>query len=858
MSAFVPSHSPQGPGTALRFAVRELRGGLTGFYVFLACIALGAMTIAGVNSVSRAMIDGIAAEGQTILGGDLSFSLIHREADPEEKAFLDSLGSVSTIATMRAIARKPDSVEQTLVEAKAVDGAYPLYGTMVLSTGEDLSAALSSDGDVYGGVADIALLARLGLEVGDEVMLGKIRVRINAAIDLEPDRVGGRVGFGPRLMMSPDALRASGLVQPGSLVRWHYRIRLSDGDVAGIDRVRAVIDEAKQAFPKAGWRIRSRANAAPGLQRQINRFTEFLTLVGLTALIVGGVGVANAVRAFLDSKRSVIATLKCLGASGRFVFQVYLFQILMLTSAGIAIGLVLGAITPYVAGLFLAEILPIGDHVRVYPGALGLAIAYGLMTALAFTLWPLGRAHDIPPTALFRERLGNDRRFPRLIYLVTTVIAVAGLAGLAILLSDDRRISLIYVAATVAAFLLLQMVSLAVMDIAKRLPHPKRTEARLALTNIYRPGALTPSVVLSLGLGLALLVALALIDGNLRHQLTSGLPERAPSFFFVDIQNAEKDRFTALLEDEAGEADIQGAPMLRGRIAAVNGVPSDQINATPDVAWVLRGDRGITYSEERPENSELVTGAWWPKDHTGENLVSVEAEVADGLGLELGDKITVNVLGREITAAIANTRKLRWESLSINFVMVFSPNTFAGAPHTHLATITWPRETTVDEEMDLLRTVTAAFPTVTSVRVKDALETVNTLVGQIATAIRAAAGVALVASILVLGGALAAGHRYRIYDAVVLKTVGATRGRIMAAFILEYAALGLVTAAFGILAGTLAAFGVLEGVMGMDFRFMPVTALSAALIALVLTVGFGLVGTWRVLGQKPAPILRNL
>ncbi|MEM8813021.1 MAG: FtsX-like permease family protein [Pseudomonadota bacterium] len=858
MAGFVAETGGSGWSTAFRFALRELRGGLNGFYVFLACIALGAMTISGVNSVSRAMIDGLSAEGQTFLGGDLSFSLIYRQVNEDEAAFLDSLGTVSNIATLRAMARKPDTLDQTLVEIKAIDSIYPLYGTMILADGAELEETLRVADGVHGAAADLALLARLDLKVGDRIRIGTTDVRINAVIEEEPDRIGGGLGFGPRLMMTKAALEATELVQPGSLVRWHYRIRLSEDGIADFGRVRDAMEAAKEGFPQAGWRIRSRANAAPGLQLQIRRFSEFLTLVGLTALIIGGVGVANAVRAFLDAKRPVIATFKCLGAPGPFVFKVYLIQILALALAGIGVGLILGSLAPLIAGAFLAEILPIGDHVRVYPSALALAVVYGLLTALAFTLWPLGRAHDIQPTALFRDRLGDGRRFPRPIYLAGTALAVVALAGLALAFTTDARISVIYIAATAGAFVLLRLVATGVMALARRLPHPTRTEARMALANIYRPGALTPSVILSLGLGLTLLVALALIDGNLRHQLTSGLPDNAPSFFFVDIQDSEADGFETLIKAEAPTADLVRVPMLRGRMVTINDVAVEDINAPADVAWALRGDRGLTYSASLPESSDLLSGSWWEPDHSDGNLVSFESDIAEGLGIGVGDSVKVNVLGREITATVANTRRVQWESLAINFVMVFSPNTFAGAPHTHLATVTYPEAATLDEEIDLLRSVTASFPTVTSIRVKDALDAVNELVAQLAVAVRVAAGVALVASVLVLAGALAAGHRYRIYDAVILKTVGATRGRVMAAFILEYCALGLVTAAFAIVAGTLAAYGVLEGVMSISFIFMPATAFFAVAIALALTVGFGLTGTWRVLGQRPAPILRNL
>lgn len=874
MTVAAPQDARPSFALALRFALREMRGGLKGFYVFIACIALGVAAIAGVASVSRALTEGIAGEGRTILGGDISFSVVHRELTDAERGFLDDQGRVSSIATMRAMARKSGGDDQALVEIKAIDDAYPLFGTLALTSGGDVHALTKTNGNGFDAVADAALLARLDLNVGDQISIGRLLVTIRDTIETEADKLAGGVDFGPRLMVSLDALRASGLLQPGSLVRWHHRLRLngtatdadtgaetgaqtSDGMVSDA-RLERVIAQAREKFPQAGWRIRSRANAAPGLQRNINRFTQFLTLVGLTSLVVGGVGVANAVRAFLDSKREVIATFKCLGAPGHFVFTVYLAQITILAGAGILIGLVLGAIIPFAAGAGLAQVLPVQVINGIYPAELGLGLVYGLLAALAFALWPLGRAHDIPPSALFRDQPGEGKNWPRKRYILATAITVLALASLAVLLAYEKRIALIYVGASATSFVLLVFVGRAIMAVARRIPHVRTTEWRLAIANIHRPGALTPSVVLSLGLGLTLLVALALIDGNLRQQLGTTIAQKAPSFFFVDIQNSEKPGFDALLKREAPEAIRQGAPMLRGRLVKLKGVPTEDIDAPPSAAWVLRGDRGITYAENVPDNSKLIAGSWWGKDYTGEPLVSFEAQLAEELGLAIGDSVTVNVLGREITAKIANTRTVEWESLAINFVMVFSPNTFAGAPHSHLATVTWQEPVTTQREITLLKAVTAAFPTVTGVRVKDAIQQVNDLVAQLAWAIRAASSITLIASILVLAGALAAGHRSRIHDAVILKTLGATRRRLIAAYAIEYAILGLATALFGVIAGSLAAWFVVAELMDATFTFQPAAAASAALIALALSVGLGLVGTWRVLGEKPAPMLRNL
>lgn len=860
MSSFVPANAQSGNqtfGLATRFALRELRGGLKGFYIFIACIALGVAAIAGVTSVSRALTNGIANEGQAILGGDLSFSLIHRQAGEEETDFLDTLGSVSRVATLRAMSRRSDTGDQALVELKAVDSAYPLYGSLDLASGQDLGDALAKQDGVWGAVADLALLARLDVSVGDTLSLGRTTVRVTDVIEAEPDKLASGMEFGPRLMISDAAIGDTDLVQPGSLVRWHYRVRMSPAP--DIDDLETVIEQAKNDAPDASWRIRSRANASPGLQRSIGRFAQFLTLVGLTALVVGGVGVANAIRAYLETKREVIASFKCLGATGDFVFRIYLVQTLVIAMIGIAIGLVIGALIPFAAGAALSSVLPVQLAASIYPAELGLGLLYGLLTALAFALWPLGRAHDVPPTALFRDIVTGGSKLPRKRYLAATAVTVLLLAGIAIVLSSDKFIASVYIIASAGAFILLVAVARAIMFFARRLPGVRSTELRLAIANIHRPGALTPSVVLSLGLGLSLLVALALIDGNLRRELTATMADRAPSFFFVDIQSHERDAFEQALKDQAPDGELQSVPMLRGRIVSLNGIPSDEfVPAQEGSDWVLRGDRGITYEATVPPNSKLVEGNWWPEDYSGKPLLSFDAEAGTELGLKIGDQITVNVLGREITAEIANFRDVEWQSLSINFVMVFSPNTFAGAPHAHLMTLGWEEDVSTESELALLKSVSNAYPTVTAVRVKDAIAQVNDLVSQLAWAIRGASSITLIASVLVLAGALAAGHRSRIYDAVILKTLGATRPRLILAYGLEYAILGLTTAVFALLAGGLAAWFVITQIMEGSFVLMPVTAAGAALVALVLTVGFGLIGTWRILGEKPAPVLRNL
>ncbi|TIU67599.1 MAG: FtsX-like permease family protein, partial [Mesorhizobium sp.] len=516
-------------------------------------------------------------------------------------------------------------------------------------------------------------------------------------------------------------LAASGLVQPGSLVENAYKVRLPEGTSEA--RIKDIQAQAAKDFPQAGWSIRTRSNAAPALSANIERFSQFLTLVGLTALVVGGVGVANAVRAYLDGKRGVIATFKSLGASGGFVFTVYLVQILLIAGLGIVLGLILGAAMPFVASALLQSVIPVPAQGGFYPGALAMAALFGLLVTLAFALLPLGRARDVPATALFREMGFESRGLPRLPYAGAALAIVVALAALAILSANDYRIASIFVGATVFAFLVLRLVAVLVQWAARKSPRVRSVSLRLAVGNIHRPGALTPSVVLSLGLGLTLLVTLALIDGNLRRQISGILPERAPNFFFVDIQSSDVDAFANLIGKESPRGALVKVPMLRGRIMALNGVDVDKVKIPADGAWVLRGDRGLTYDARQPENATLTEGAWWPQDYSGEPLVSFSAEEGKAIGLKLGDSVTVNVLGRNVTAKIANFRQVEWETMGINFVMVFSPNAFAGAPHGWLATLTDKQASTADDAR-LLNAVTRAFPAVTTVRVKDALDIV--------------------------------------------------------------------------------------------------------------------------------------
>lgn len=845
-----------GASVALRFAWRDLRGGVRSFGVFIACIALGVAAIAGVGSVAASLDDGVSGAGQVILGGDLSFSLIQRQASAAERAFLDAHGAVSAIATTRAMARSGDGA-MALVELKAVDAAYPLFGAVGTKPTMPLADALAQKDGVFGAAADPALLTRLNLKTGDRISIGNATIALRAALTNEPDKLSGGIGFGPRILISDAALRASGLVQPGSLVRWQYRLRLPGADASDA-AVTAIEDQAKAAFPDAGWEIRTRDKASPQLERTIERFGEFLTLVALTTLLVGGVGVANAVAAHLARKRDAIGTLKALGATGGAVFTIYCTEIVLVALCASAIGAGLGAALPFAIFYWFGALIPLPVTPSLHPAILGVAICYGLLTALGFALWPLGRAHDLPASMLFRDQVAAERHWPRRRYIVAIVLVVTAFTALAVISTHQHLIAAIFIASAAGIFLLLRIFALLVMGAARRLPRWRWTSLRLAIANTHRPGALTPTVMLSLGLGLALLTTIIEIDGNLHREFTAALPAKAPSFFFLDIPAAEAQHFDAFVHAKAPGSSLERVPMLRGRIVSARGVKADDLKPAARSRWVLHGDRGITYSAAVPAGSRVVAGKWWNQDYSGAPLVSFESKSAHDLGLNVGDTLTVNVLGRDISARIANLRAVDWDNLGINFVMVFSPGAFAGAPHSEIATLTFADGGTTAEDAAFVKSMAVAFPTVTAISVKSELSTLDAIIRNLVLALRGASSVTLLAAALVLGGGLAASQRFRIYDAVILKTVGATRALLLGAYALEYVLIGLAASVFGVAMGSIAAALVVTRVMEFGFVFLPGQAIAAVLGALFVTVLIGLAGTVAALGRKPAAVLRNL
>ena len=831
----------------LKLALRNLRSGLRGFWILLSCLTLGVAAIAIIGSLASSISRGLAEQGQLLLGGDVEFALVQREASADELAWMKSKGDVSHVASLRAMAQSGGA--STLVELKAVDEAYPLYGKLDVERDKKL-LFLSADSR-EGLAVEPLLLSRLHLKLGDSLKLGGAEFAICAVINTEPDRIANGIAFGPRVLFTHGNLAATGLVQPGSLVSHAYRIRLpGNADLAAGN---AVMDEAKAKFPQAGWRMRGTDKAAQGADEFVGRLSTFMTLVSISALVIGGAGIANAVSAFINRRRETIAILKCLGAENRDVVAISLIEILIVSLVGITLALMLGAATPYVVKYFFGSLIPLPLSMRFDFWPLLFAAGLGLLITVAFSLWPLARIAAIKGAALFRAQGFEDVKWPPVAYVLASLALLAIASLITIFSFDERRVTASFIGGLAASFIVLLLLSTGIVKLASVTPRPSSLLLRQAVSSLHRPGSASRSVIMALGLGLSLFVTLALTDQTISRELQSNLPEKAPAFFFIDVRGSEFERFNGVLSGQAGITDIVHTPMLRGRISKIGDLPAEKFSAKPDGVWALRGDRGLTFADDVPKGSTVVSGQWWAHDYSGPPLVSMTDDIAAALDLKVGDKITVNVLGRDVEATLASTRKVNWKTLGINFVLVFNRAALEGAPHSELVTA----EMKGGDEGQVLNTMAAEFPSVTSIRVKDALQTVGDLLTKMLAAVRGANVIALLTGVLVLAGALAAGLSARSYEAVVLKTYGATRGQLLSAFMIEYGLLGLVSAVFGVLVGGLASWFLARYALDMPFQFSLSTALVTALLAMVTTIGAGLMVTLRALSAKPSFYLRN-
>lgn len=835
---------------ARAFAARELRGGLSGFRILLACLALGVAAISGVGSVRTAIETGLAAEGSALLGGDAEISLTYRFANETERDWMqqkaDRVSEIADFRSMATVTRNGDT-ERALTQIKAVDDLYPLIGSVGTTPPLPLDQAFACNGTTPCVIAEALLTDRLGLVPGDQLNLGTKTFTLAAVLSNEPDSATAGFGLGPRLIVRRADLAGSGLLEPGTLFDSRYRLDLPDGaDLAALEA------EAKGRFSDSGLRWRDARNGAPGVATFVERLGAFLILVGLSGLAVGGIGVSMAARAYIARKTPVIATLRTLGASRRIIFLAYFLQIGALAIVGIAAGLLLGGVIPLALAPILAEQLPVPARFGLYPAPLIEAAIYGVLTAAIFTLWPLARAGDVRAATLFRDSIAAGRLLPAPGYLVVIAVLVTLLVSVAAWFSGTWRLTLWTAGGIGFALVLLTLAGLAVRALARRLHVLARGRAALrwALAAIGGPGSEALPVVMSLGLGLSVLAAVGQIDGNLRGAIVAELPDRAPSYFFVDIQKDQMPGFLDRVDNDPAVSRVDYAPMLRGVITKINNRPAREVAGDH---WVLRGDRGLTYSAQLPKNTRITAGEWWGPDYTGAPQISFAADEAQEMGLKLGDQMTINILGRDITATITSFREVDFSSAGMGFITAMNPSALAGAPHSFIATV----YATPEAEAAILRDIGNAYANVTAIRVRDAIDRVSVLLAGIASATSWGAGATLITGFLVLIGAALSGETARIFEAAVLKTLGASRGQILRSLALRSAILGAAAGIVALSAGITAGWAICQFVLETDFDVIWPSALlivGAGLLANLLAgIGFAL----RPLAARPAQVLRT-
>jgi putative ABC transport system permease protein len=730
---------------------------------------------------------------------------------------------------------------------KAVDAGWPLTGAATLDPAIPVAEALGDRGGLPGAILDPVLIERLGLAIGDSFRLGTQEFRLSAALLREPDSASTGFALGPRTVVRTEALANSGLLTAGSLYETRYRLILPPGT-----DLQALEERSEAAFRDKGMRWTDSRRAAPGIEAFVDRIGSFLVLVGLAGLAVGGVGISSAIRSYLDGKVETIATLKTLGATGGLIFRSYLWQTALLSGLGIAIGLALGAFVPLLAAPLIEASLPFPAEIRLAPTALVEAAFYGALSALIFTLLPLARTERIRPAALYRGGEGT-RTWPRKRYLAALVVSALALIGSATWLSGIPELALGAAGGIVGALLVLALAALGLRAIARRLARTRLTHGRpatrAALAAIGAPRSDATPVVLSLGLGLSVLAAVGQIDWNLRSAIATDLPTRAPAFFFVDIQPDQLDGFLARVTRDPAVTGVETAPMLRGVVNRINGRPAREVAGDH---WVVRGDRGITYAATPGAKTRITAGTFWPETYAGPPQISFAAEEAEEMGLKLGDTMTVNILGRDITGTITSLREVDFSNAGMGFVMTMNPAALAGAPHTHIATVYAPPEA----EAQILRDVTGTWPNITAIRIREAVDRVAEALSAIATATAWAAGGTLLTGFMVLVGAAAAGERARIYEAAILKTLGATRGRILASFALRSGLMGAAAGMVAVVAGGIAGWAVMTFVMDSPYRFEPVSAIGIVAGGVVATLVAGLAFALRPLAVRPAQTLR--
>lgn len=831
--------------TLWRIARRDLHWRFKGLRLLVICLFLGTAALSAIGNLTASIENEIQSNGRQMLGGDLEVKVWQRDLTDKEREALSSYGKLSGGLRMQAMASTEASAAP--VGLKAVDSAYPLYGSLILSDGRAVSAPAPNEAWAEKGVLD-----RLNVKVGDKVKVGTASVKIAGVIKAEPDKLSEGFSLGPSLIVARDFPLKAGLALPGALYESKTRLALKDGADA-----LAIQEEIAAKFPSSGLSFRDHGNASPGADRFVGRMGEFLILISLAALIIAGIGIGGGVSSYLQTRRANIATLKILGATSGDIGRIYAMQIGIAATLGIGTGLAAGlGVTPALSAM-VEGLLPVSQGFSLEWAPIATAVAYGALICVVFAARPLANASSFPPLTLMRERISPLKQ-KRTVDRVVIAGALC-LFALPILTADQPFLTTSFLSGTLAILGLLALLGQLIKRVAARSPRVSSPILRTAIANLHRPGSSTVGLVTAMGFGLTAFVLIASVQSALMGNINRTVPTRAPDYFVLDVPRAGLPAFAEMVKGYDAAASFKAVPTLRGAVLAFG--PEDaqtrvaDMEEIPEGAWALRGERGLTYAAQLPEGSTLVEGKWWAKDHAGEPLVSIEDKFADAVGLKIGDTITIGILGVERSARIANVRRIDWQNLSFNNALVFSPNSLEDVPHNYAATIDLSKG---KDAGPLLREIVRRFPSTSAIEVGAVLAQARTILDQVSLATFGAASVTILAGLSVLIGAIAAARASRIYDIVILRVLGASTWQITLLQLFEY---GLLTALLGLTAlmgGSALGWLIITRAFGFDWLPDWTQILAVLGMGLGAVMLFALLASLPLLRAKPAQALRSL
>ncbi|MEO7221834.1 MAG: FtsX-like permease family protein, partial [Devosia sp.] len=769
-------------GNWMRVALVDLRGDLRRFGILLACLALGTGTIAGVSSVGAALQQAIMRDANTLLGGNIETSRPDRRADATELEYFRSLGQVAE--TMDSNARGDTAEGNTaFLDILGVDANYPLLGQVVspqLAQGERPSKLLAQQDGVWGAIIDPVLLDRLAIEIGDTFVVNGTTFQARGLLQSVPDGAVRGFHLGLTVLLPIEAVGENANARPplpGLLTQHRYKILLNEEEG---DYTVAMPKVQSHFLADPLWKVRSPYEAAGALARFYDLFINFLLIVGLSSLLVGGVGISNAVSAYIGERQRSIATLRSLGATGPRILVHFFTQIGILSLIGIGLGLALGAALTAIALPLLGRILSVNLPPSIEWASLGTALAFGILAAFAFSYLPLVNARKLRPVMLFRT-VGTSvqnlktREYLEFGVILPLLLSGLGIFGLAWLTTGNFELVFWYAVGVLGAFLLLRFAGWLLQKFLRVLPAMPNTTWRNAFRGIYRTGSPAPVVIMSLGLGLAMLLVIVILSANLRNQLLGEVTKDAPTFVATDMFDDEIVDLDEFLKSTGVITNFQHSPMIRAAVTKVKGVPVEEINnISEETQYMLTGEILMTWADEMPKDSKVTAGEWWPADYSGPPQVSLRDKTQADLGLKPGDKLELTLFGESIEVTISNFREFQFQS-GLNFLVTASPGTFADFPGTNLATI----KTAVGEEKNVERALAKRYPDITFIPVGDALNQAASILSQLSTAVNIVGGLAVANGLLVLAGTMAAGRKQREADAVVNKVLGSTRADVV-------------------------------------------------------------------------------